>query len=184
MFLRHRLLTATDGEGAGDADAGGAPPADNATPPADTPPADTATPPADDLAALRAELAAAKAKLAAADEQKTDAEKLREQLDAMRGDLDATKAGALAHARASTMEALGVLPQYREFAPEADPRTAEGKAALEKWAAERPAMLSRRTQEAPSVDVADTAILGTEGKGNFFVSPRSLADMAKNLGIG
>ncbi|MCB9739515.1 MAG: hypothetical protein H6747_09625 [Deltaproteobacteria bacterium] len=137
-----------------------------------------------DLAALKAELEAAKAELAKAKDGMSDADKMREQIENLKTDLNATKADALAHARSTALDALGVLAEYREFAPaDADPRTAEGKAALEEWASKRPAILSRRGVEAPKVDVDSSSIFGESGKGNPFISPKSFSDMAKKLGL-
>ena len=64
---------------------------------------------------------------------------LRANNDAMAAQLAKMEANGRAEAMARSLTALGVKPQYHEIAPaNIDPRTPEGKAALEKWAADRP----------------------------------------------
>lgn len=65
--------------------------------------------------------------------------KLEEQAAANKAELERMKAADAATARNDVLTQLGVKPQYREFAPaNVDARTPEGRAALEKWATERP----------------------------------------------
>ena len=162
-------------------------PKDNTQPAPPAAPKDNAPPPAagEDVATLKAELEALKAERekAAADKM-TEAEQLRAELEALRTTVDATKADALKHARAAALSRLGVLPEYQDFAPaDADPRTAEGRAALEKWAADRPAMLNRQPPQPVRQEVTATAIFGEKGKGNAFITPESFAANAKALGL-
>lgn len=53
--------------------------------------------------------------------------------------------------RNTILDGLGVIDKFKRFAPDADPFTDEGRAALEAWASENPELLSARP--APVVDV-------------------------------
>jgi hypothetical protein len=57
-------------------------------------------------------------------------------------------------ARDNALDALGVLAKYRGLAPDVDPFTDEGKASLEKFAAEHPEILSARPRRVPEFDAA------------------------------
>ncbi|MBM5812791.1 MAG: hypothetical protein FJ191_12660 [Gammaproteobacteria bacterium] len=121
-----------------------------------------------DVDALRsriAELEAAQAKgdadraaaeKAAADKVEADRvaalsaeQKLQEAVLRQQGELDATRAELVAERRATALERLGVLPHFRDYAPKVDPKTADGAAALEKWAKTHPEALAARNGAAP-----------------------------------
>lgn len=116
----------------------------------------------DDIASLRAkvaELEAARAKdaeakaaadKAAADKVEADRvaaltadQKRDEALAAQRADIDKTKAELVAERRALALERLGVLPHFRAYAPQVDPKTPDGAKDLEKWVKEHPEAVSR-----------------------------------------
>jgi len=93
---------------------------------------------------------------------------------------------ALDYARKGTLDAIGVLPVYHEYAPNADARTEEGKAVLEKWAAERPAMVAARK---PAPKVEDFTALGgnvaeimTGKKSSHWLTPASIKKMLSSKG--
>ena len=93
---------------------------------------------------------------------------------------------ALDYSRKTTLEAIGVLPIYHEYAPNADARTEEGKAVLEKWAAERPAMVTARK---PAPKVEDFNVLGgkvaeimTGKKSSHWLTPDSIKKMLSSKG--
>ena len=54
--------------------------------------------------------------------------------------------------RNSVLDGLGVLGKYRQYAPEVDPFTDDGRAALEAWATENPELLSARPTPVVEVD--------------------------------
>lgn len=95
----------------------------------------------------------------------------------------AAESAALGHVRASVLASLGVMPGYQEFAPPADPRTPEGRSALEAWATAHPALLSKGAPAAPVAPVVAPAFYGANGAGNLFTSPASYQLNKRDLGI-
>jgi len=99
-----------------------------------------------ELAALKAEVEAlTKAKadaeaVAEAERQAklTEAEKLAEERVAFTTEIEEAKANIRKEARAQTLDKMGVLSAYRQWAPDVDPRTSEGAAELESWAKDHP----------------------------------------------
>ena len=57
-------------------------------------------------------------------------------------------------ARDNALDSLGVLPKYRALAPDVDPFTDDGKAALERFAADHPEILRARPNRVPEFDAA------------------------------
>ena len=131
---------------------------------------DTTANTAADLAAARAELAQYKAKAevdgqaaakaqadgqAAAEVERqaklTADQRVQEELAKQRNDLDATRAQLRKDARYLALDRAGVLPKYRSFAPDTDPRQQDGAKALEAWIKEHP-------------ELADPAARGATGQ--------------------
>ena len=173
---------------------------DAATPDApatpDTPAApDGGAPNPPDLAAVLAELAAVKSTLTSLESAKadaeaaaeaarvaalSDAEKLAEDRVAFAAEIEQSKAGIRKEARTQALDRLGVLPAYREFVPDVDPRTTEGAAALEQWAKDRPEVV-RQTPSGPAPwqpapKSALAKIMSGETK-NPLVTPASVSKM-------
>lgn len=68
----------------------------------------------------------------------SEADKLKEEREAFKLEVEGTKAGIRKEARGQAMDRLGILPNYRDFAPDCDPRTPEGAKALTDWAKDHP----------------------------------------------
>lgn len=109
-----------------------------------------------DTGALEARLAELEARAAAAAEDSTSVKaKLEVAQKAMRSEV---------------LGRLGVLDKFADFAPDVDAYTAEGRQALEEWAAANPELLSRRPSPTQNtgVKVADLV----KGKpGGWMVRP-------------
>jgi len=139
----HHVYQAEEGADTG----GGAPP----PPPADGPP--SGLPTAEEWAstqALIAELKAdrdASAAGAAAAAEAAEAERVAalsvverqaEEQAALKATLDAQSAELRRDRRDLALDKLGVLPHFRGYVPDVDPKTAEGAAQLEEWAKAHP----------------------------------------------
>ncbi len=97
---------------------------------------------------------------------------LRAELAANRDAIESAKADA----RSSLADRLGVLPNFREYLPDADPFTVEGKAALQAWADAHPeALRSVQRVERPSVDTLTARLKNAPGA--WLVNPAMLERM-------
>jgi len=182
MFgIRHKFMAASNGEGG--EGGGGLPDAgktEAGTPDAGKPDAGKGgganTPDvAAELAALRATVEALTAAKTEADAAKTEAEtaaeaarvaglsaaeKLSEDRAAFAAEVEAGKAGIRKEARAQSLDKLGVLPAYRDWAPDVDPRTAEGAAAIEEWAKIHPEVVKQASGAPVPYTPAPTSKIG------------------------
>lgn len=68
----------------------------------------------------------------------SEADKLKEERTAFAAEVANTKAGLRKEARSQALDRLGVLPNYRDFAPDADPTNADGAKQLADWAKGHP----------------------------------------------
>lgn len=57
------------------------------------------------------------------------------------------------HALSQTLDAMGVRPEARQYAPDVDVSTEKGRADLAKWAEENPFMLAEQRSTMPPVDL-------------------------------
>ena len=94
-----------------------------------------------------------------------DAEAKIKELEAviagLKDSLDGTDAKVATHReamKASVLDGLHVLPKYRDFAPDVDPFSEDGRKALETWAADNPELLNVRPS--PVVDVDTDKLKG------------------------
>jgi len=109
------------------------------------------------LAALEAENKQLRADKGAADEAVeaarvaalSDAEKLKEERAAFATEVETAKAAMVGERRAAAFDKLGVLPNYRDYVPAADPGTKEGAALITEWAKTHPEAV-RSTAPAPA----------------------------------
>jgi hypothetical protein len=129
---------------------GAEPPANIAPPAAPGAPPDTPPDYAAQLAARDAQIAellAGKADGAAA--ALTAAEQLAADRAAFTAELEAGRGEVRKEARTLALDKIGVLPNFRDYVPDVDPRTADGAAALDAWTAAHPEAV-RQTTAAPS----------------------------------
>jgi len=112
--------------------------------------------------------------------------KTRDEASAANERATSSEQSALDYSRKTTLDAIGVLPVYHEYAPNADPRTEEGKAVLEKWATDRPAMVAARK---PAPKVEDFTALGgnvaeimSGKKSSHWLTPSSIKKMLSSKG--
>ena len=130
---------------------------DNPTP--DTPAPDNKAPDvAGELASLKAQIEGlTKAKTEAdnkAEEARkaalSEADKLKEERAAFMAEVEGTKAGIRKEARGQAMDRLGILPNYRDFAPDVDPRDPAGAKALTDWAQSHPEVVKAQGTHNPA----------------------------------
>ncbi len=92
-------------------------------------------------AVIKAE-ADAKAK-ADAEDKMTESQRTQAEVETLKARIAAQDAAALESARTSMLDSLGVDPAYRRVFPEGDAREPKVKAAIEKFAADHPRLLTR-----------------------------------------
>ena len=64
--------------------------------------------------------------------------------------MESERARIRGEARTHALQRAGVLPQYHDYVPDLDPRTAEGAKALESWISKHPETVQRTVEAAPS----------------------------------
>lgn len=124
-----------------------------------------------------AEAAAEAARVAAM----TETERLAAEREAFTAEIAEGKASIRKEARAQALDKLGVLPAYRDFVPDVDPRTAEGAAVLEKWATDRPEVVKKTAAAAPGWTPPKKGILERIVSGEV-VNPLVPPDSVRKLG--
>ena len=137
------------------------------------------------LAALEGENAALRASAAEADAAAesvrvaalSDAEKLAEDRAAFSAEVEATQAAFMSQRRTSAFDRLGVLPNYRDYVPAADPQTTEGAALIEKWAKDHPEAVRQQTTAAPYTPTAGSKL--AQLLTGALKSPYATADSAR-----
>lgn len=103
------------------------------------------------VAELRAAKAAAEAAAEEAEASKlTEAERLDRERNEWRAEVESERARIRGEARTHALQRAGVLPQYHDYVPDLDPRTAEGAKALESWISKHPETVQRTVEAAPS----------------------------------
>lgn len=148
------------GEDSGAAGAGAAPPPagdDKGAGQADGAGAAEGLPTAEEWAAAKAQLAelkagkeaAAAAAEAARQEALTEQQKMAEAQASIKADLDKQQAELRADRRDIALDKLKVLPHFRQYVPDVDPRTTEGAAALEDWAKKHPEAVQKAAAPQP-----------------------------------
>lgn len=110
---------------------------------------------ADKDATTAAAAEAAEAAEASRLETLSAAERLAEEQTALKADIAAQQAELRGDRRDIALDKLRVLPHFRGYVPDVDPRTAEGAAALEAWAKGHPEAL--RQDAAPQPDYVPRA---------------------------
>jgi len=102
------------------------------------------------LAELQADKAQASAQAEEARQQALTAEQRQaEQQAALRADIEQQQAELRSDRRDIALDKLRVLPHFRDYVPDVDPRTTEGAAALEDWAKGHPEALRQTAAPAP-----------------------------------
>jgi hypothetical protein len=122
----------------------------------------------DEVALLRgklAELEKREAERVAAAAEKAEAErvaklsesqKVAEAIKKQEGELAATRAELITERRSLALDRLGVADKFKAYAPQVDPKDAEGAKVLEKWVRDNPELC----RPAPGADVAGSGLAG------------------------
>jgi len=107
-----------------------------------------------------AELTAANAKAAAAaEESRTKSLTSEQKLQEDRDKVDADRKVLVAEARTAALTKLNIATKFFEYAPAVDPRTTEGAAIIESWAAKNPEFAAVKTEASIL-----SQVVGTSGK--------------------
>jgi len=138
------------------------------------------------LTSLRAEKADAEAKAEEARQAKlTAAEKQAERVAALESRIAESESAALAAERARALSTLGIRDKFHGFAPDGDPRTEEGRTALERWAQDNPEL--RKAAASPADLRTDDLPKGLAEKAQsnpFLAGARGALREAKSLTFG
>ena len=138
------------------------------------------------LTALQTEKADAEAKAEEARQAKLSAaEKQAERVAALEARLAEAEGSALAESRARALATLGIRDKFHGYAPDADPRTADGRAALERWAQDNPELRKAAGSPAdlPTDDLPKS--LAEKAQSNpFLAGARGALREAKSLTFG
>jgi len=117
---------------------------------------------ADKAAAAEAAEAERKAKLSAS-------EQMAEKVAALEAQLSETQTQALQSERARVLSRLGVRDKFARYAPDADPRTPDGLATLEKWAADNPELRKAPSSPATADGELPKSLAEKAAKGSPFL---------------